>query len=311
MIEAIHSDISIQRQCDLIGLSRSSYYYTENLKGHQSPENLFYMSLIDQKYIERPFYGSRRMAHYLHNLGYQVNRKRIRRLMQIMGIQAIYPRPRTSIKGKDHKIYPYLLRGLNIDRIDQVWAADITFIPMAYGFMYLVAIIDWFSRYVLSWELSNTLDSDFCVTALTRSLKYGIPDIFNSDQGSQFTSHDFTDQLLTAGIQISMDGRGRVMDNIFIERLWRSLKYEDIYIKEYETVKQLYQGLEQYFDFYNNDRPHQSLGYKTPAMVYFGIDNAQKMTDNIAKEKSYSHIHKKKEKKQKKEKLLQLHYTLT
>ena len=310
MIDAVHSDISIQRQCDLIGLSRSSYYYTENLNSHQGPENLFYMSLIDQKYIERPFYGSRRMTHYLNNLGYQVNRKRIRRLMQIMGIQAIYPRPKTSIRGKDHKIYPYLLRGLIIDRVDQVWAADITFIPMAYGFMYLVAIIDWFSRYVLSWELSNTLDSDFCVTALTRSLKYGIPYIFNSDQGSQFTSHDFTDQLLTAGIQISMDGRGRVMDNIFIERLWRSLKYEDIYIKEYETVKQLYQGLEQYFDFYNYERPHQSLGYKTPSMVYFGIDNVQKMRDNIAKEKSYSHIHKKKEKKQKKEKLLQLHYTL-
>ena len=310
MIDIVHSDISIQRQCDLIDLSRSSYYYTENLNGHQSPENFFYMSLIDQKYLERPFYGSRRITHYLHNLGYQVNRKRIRRLMQIMGIQAIYPRPKTSIRGKDHKIYPYLLRGLIIDRVDQVWAADITFIPMAYGFMYLVAIIDWFSRYVLSWELSNTLDSDFCVTALTRSLKYGIPYIFNSDQGSQFTSHDFTDQLLTAGIQISMDGRGRVMDNIFIERLWRSLKYEDIYIKEYETVKQLYQGLEQYFDFYNYERPHQSLGYKTPSMVYFGIDNVQKMRDNIAKEKSYSHIHKKKEKKQKKEKLLQLHYTL-
>jgi putative transposase len=310
MIDIVHSDISIQRQCDLIDLSRSSYYYTENLNGHQSPENFFYMSLIDQKYLERPFYGSRRITHYLHNLGYQVNRKRIRRLMQIMGIQAIYPRPKTSIRGKDHKIYPYLLRGLIIDRVDQVWAADITFIPMAYGFMYLVAIIDWFSRYVLSWELSNTLDSDFCVTALIGALKYGIPDIFNSDQGSQFTSHDFTDQLLTAGIQISMDGRGRVMDNIFIERLWRSLKYEDIYIKEYETVKQLYQGLEQYFDFYNYERPHQSLGYKTPSMVYFGIDNVQKMRDNIAKEKSYSHIHKKKEKKQKKEKLLQLHYTL-
>ena len=310
MIDAIHSDISIQRQCDLIGLSRSSYYYPANLNGHQSPENLFHMSLIDQKYIERPFYGSRRMTHYLHNLGYQVNRKRIRRLMRLMGIQAIYPRPKTSIRGKDHKIYPYLLRDLNIDRVDQVWAADITFIPMAYGFMYLVAIIDWFSRYVLSWELSNTLDSDFCVTALIRALKYGIPDIFNSDQGSQFTSHNFTDQLLTAGIQISMDGRGRVMDNIFIERLWRSLKYEDIYIKEYETVKQLYQGLEQYFDFYNNERPHQSLEYKTPYMVYFSTDNAQKMTENIAQEKSYSHIYKKKEKKQKKEKLLQLHYTL-
>lgn len=310
MIERINSDISIRRQCDLIGLSRSGYYYTDILRSNQSHENLFYMSLIDQKYLERPFYGSRRITHYLYSLGYEVNRKRIRRLMRIMGIQAIYPRPRTSIKGKDHKIYPYLLRGLNIVRINQVWAVDITYIPMAYGFMYLVAIIDWFSRYVLSWELSNTLESDFCITALENALDYGIPDIFNSDQGSQFTSHDFTDQLLSAGIQISMDGRGRVMDNIFIERLWRSLKYEDIYIKDYETVKQLHEGLDQYFDFYNNERPHQSLEYRTPAMMYFGANNTGQMGNNIAKEKSYSHIHKKKEKKQKKEKLLQLQYTL-
>ena len=310
MIDRINSDISIRRQCDLIGLSRSGYYYTDILSGNQSHENLFYMSLIDQKYLARPFYGSRRMTHYLYSLGYEVNRKRIRRLMRVMGIQAIYPRPRTSIKGKDHKIYPYLLRGMNIDRKDQVWAVDITYIPMAYGFMYLVAIMDWFSRYVLSWELSNTLDSDFCITALKNALNYGIPDIFNSDQGSQFTSHDFTDQLLSAGIRISMDGRGRVMDNIFIERLWRSLKYEDIYIKDYETVKQLHEGLDQYFEFYNNERPHQSLEYRTPAMMYFGANNTGQMGNNIAKEKSYSHIHKKKEKKQKKEKLLQLQYTL-
>ena len=310
MIDRINSDISIRRQCDLIGLSRSGYYYTDILSGNQSHENLFYMSLIDQKYLERPFYGSRRMTYYLYSLGYEVNRKRIRRLMRVMGIQAIYPRPRTSVKGKDHKIYPYLLRGLNIDRSNQVWAVDITYIPMAHGFMYLVAIMDWFSRYVLSWELSNTLESDFCITALENAFNYGIPDIFNSDQGSQFTSHDFTDPLLSAGIQISMDGRGRVMDNIFIERLWRSLKYEDIYIKDYETVKQLYEGLDQYFDFYNNDRPHQSLEYRTPAMMYFGENNTGQTGNNIAQEKSYSHIHKKKEKKQKKEKLLQLQYTL-
>ena len=309
MIERINSDISIRRQCDLIGLSRSSYY-TDISENRQNQDNLFYMSLIDHKYLERPFYGSRRMTHYLCSLGYEVNRKRIRRLMRVMGIQAIYPRPRTSIKGKDHKIYPYLLRGLNIDRINQVWATDITYIPMAYGFIYLVAIMDWFSRYVLSWQLSNTLDTDFCITALENALNYGIPDIFNSDQGSQFTSHDFTDQLLSAGIRISMDGRGRVMDNIFIERLWRSLKYEDIYIKDYETVKKLHEGLDQYFDFYNNERPHQSQEYRTPAMMYFGANNTGQTGNNIAKEKSYSHIHKKKEKKQKKEKLLQLQYTL-
>jgi putative transposase len=308
MIELVNKNISIRRQCELIGLSRSSYYY--NPGDFESEENEFYMTLIDQKYLERPFYGSRRMTDYLRRSGYPVNRKRVSRLMQVMGIQAIYPRPRTSQKGKDHKIYPYLLRGVTIDRENQVWAADITYIPMTRGFMYLVAIMDWHSRFVLSWELSNTLDSEFCVHALITALKYGSPDIFNTDQGSQFTSNDFTDHLLSAGIQISMDGRGRVMDNIFIERLWRSLKYEDIYIKDYETVNQLREGLEQYFDFYNYERPHQSLGYRTPAMVYFGKNNVYKMTSNIAEEKSYSHIHKKKEKKQKKEKLLQRQYTL-
>ena len=310
MVEAANIGISIRRQCELIGLSRSSYYYADSSSGRESEENEFYMSFIDQKYLERPFYGSRRMTDFLCRSGYPVNRKRVSRLMQVMGIQAIYPRPRTSQKGKDHKIYPYLLRGLTIESIDKVWAADITYIPLIRGFMYLVAIMDWFSRFVLSWQLSNTLDAEFCISALEKALQIGKPDIFNTDQGSQFTSNDFTGQLISAGIQISMDGRGRVMDNIFIERLWRSLKYEDIYIKDYGTVNELRIGLKEYFDFYNYERPHQSLGYKTPAMVYFGKNNVYKMDGYLEEEKSYSHIHKKKEKKQKKEKLLQQQYTL-
>jgi putative transposase len=308
MIDPVEKNISIRRQCEVIGISRSSYYY--NKGEFKSEENELYMSLIDQKYLELPFYGSRRMTDYLRRSGYPVNRKRVNRLMQVMGIQAIYPRPRTSQKGKDHKIFPYLLRGITIDRINKVWAADITYIPMKKGFMYLVAIMDWISRFVMSWELSNTLDSEFCVYALKNALKFGIPDIFNTDQGSQFTSNDFTGHLLSAGIKISMDGRGRVMDNIFIERLWRTLKYEDIYIKDYETVKELREGLHRYFNFYNYERPHQSLDYKTPAMVYFGENNVYKMNGYLEEEKSYSHIHKKKEKKQKKEKLLQQQYTL-
>ena len=308
MIEPENKNISIRRQCELIGISRSSYYY--NPDEIESEEKEFYMSLIDQKYLERPYYGSRRMTDYFCRSGYPVNRKRVSRLMGVMGIQAIYPRPRTSQKGKDQKIYPYLLRGVTIDQVNRVWAADITYIPMRKGFMYLVAIMDWHSRFVLSWELSNTLDAEFCVDALKNALMFGKPDIFNTDQGSQFTSNDFTGHLLSAGIQISMDGRGRAMDNIFVERLWRSLKYEDIYIKDYETVKKLREGLHQYFDFYNYERPHQSLGYKTLAMMYFAADNIYKMNGHLEEEKSYSHIHKKKEKKQKKEKLRQRRDTL-
>jgi putative transposase len=308
MIEPENKNISIRRQCELIGISRSSYYY--NPDEIESEENEFYMSLIDQKYLKRPFYGSRRMTDYLCRSGYPVNRKRVSRIMGVMGIHAIYPRPRTSQKGKDQKIYPYLLRGVSIDQVNKVWAADITYIPMRKGFMYLVAIMDWHSRFVLSWELSNTLDSEFCVYALKNALMFGKPDIFNTDQGSQFTSNDFTGHLLSAGIQISMDGHGRAMDNIFVERLWRTLKYEDIYIKDYETGKKLRKGLHQYFDFYNYERPHQSLGNKTPAMVYFAADNIYKMNSHLEEEKSYSHIHKKKEKKQKKEKLRQQQDTL-
>jgi putative transposase len=236
----------------------------------ESSENMLYMKIIDQQYTRTPFYGSRRMNDQLRLLGYKVNRKRIQRLMRRMGLEAIYPKPRLSIKDKAHKIYPYLLRDVTISQVNQVWSADITYIPMVHGFMYLVAIIEWFSRYVLSWRLSNTLDVDFCLEALEEAFSYGIPAIFNTDQGSQFTSIAFTGRLIKEEkIKISMDGRGRALDNIFVERLWRSVKYEDIYIKDYQTVSELRFGLDKYFKFYNRERPHQSLNGRTPAMVYY------------------------------------------
>lgn len=258
-----------------MGLNRSSYYYTlqrsvlDLLPNYESEDNLHYMKLIDQQYTQTPFYGTRRMTDHLRLRGYTLNRKRIQRLMRLMGLEAIYPRPRLSIKDKDHKIYPYLLRDVKITQINQVWSADITYIPMTHGFMYLVAIIDWFSRYVLSWRLSNTLDVDFCLEALEEALSYGTPDIFNTDQGSQFTACAFSGRLQAEQIKISMDGRGRALDNIFVERLWRSLKYEDIYIRDYETVSDLSLGLGHYFKFYNYKRPHQSLKGRTPAMIHF------------------------------------------
>jgi len=223
---------------------------------------------MDIEYTRHPFYGSRRLTVFLKKSGYQINRKRIQRLMRIMGLEAIYPKPKLSQKNKEHRIYPYLLRGVLIDRPNQVWSTDITYIPIANGFMYLVAVIDWYSRYVISWELSNTLDSAFCLTALNKSLKLGKPEIFNTDQGTQFTCNAFTGILEKANINISMDGRGRALDNIFIERLWRSVKYEDIYLKNYFSGIDLRQGMESYFSFYNNERPHQSLKYKTPTEIY-------------------------------------------
>jgi len=235
----------------------------------ESKENLLYMKLIDQQYTRTPFYGSRRMKDHFRLTGYQVNRKRIQRLMRLMGLEAIYPKPRLSIKDKAHKIYPYLLRDVTVSHINQVWSADITYIPMPHGFMYLVAVMDWFSRYVLSWRLSNTLDVDFCLEALEEALSYGKPEIFNTDQGSQFTSLAFTGRLSKEQIKISMDGRGRALDNIFVERLWRSVKYEDVYIKDYQTVSDLSFGLGHYFKFYNYDRPHHSLRGRTPAMVHY------------------------------------------
>lgn len=230
------------------------------------------MSLIDVQYTKTPFYGSRRMVWELEKLGYTVNRKRIQRLMRKMGIEAIYPRPNTSQSHRQHRIFPYLLRELTIDHPNQVWSTDITYIQMPQGFMYLVAVIDWFSRFVLSWRLSNTLAVDFCLLALEDALAIGKPEIFNSDQGSQFTSPIFTDRLILDDIRISMDGRGRALDNIFIERLWRSVKYEDIYIHDYHTVPLLDQGLTHYFHFFNLERPHQGLDYQIPAQVYYGKD---------------------------------------
>jgi putative transposase len=226
------------------------------------------MRLIDEQYLRRPFYGVPKMTDWLRKQGHRVNPKRVRRLMRLMGLEAIRPKPRLSKPASGHRIYPYLLRDLAIIRPNQVWATDITYIPMPTGFMYLVAIMDWYSRFVLTWQLSNTLDGVFCLDALRLALQHSQPDIFNSDQGSQFTAHAFTSELTAAGIRISMDGRGRYLDNIFVERLWRTVKYEDIYLKEYATVPALTAGLNDYFDLYNYERPHQSLQDLTPAVVY-------------------------------------------
>lgn len=226
------------------------------------------MRLIDEEYMRHPFLGSRRLREYLQRHGYSVNRKRVQRLMRIMGIEALYPKPKTSTAQPEHKVYPYRLNQVEIVYPNQVWSTDITYLPMPTGFMYLTAVIDWYSRYVLAWALSNTLDGYFCLDALHAALAQGTPEIFNTDQGAQFTWHRFTDALEAEGIVISMDGRGRCMDNIFIERFWRSLKYEDIYLKSYETVPDLTQGLDIYFGYYNHQRPHQALAYHTPAEVF-------------------------------------------
>ena len=266
LIEREHPRISIRRQCALLGLNRSTLYYQP---AAESAFNLQLMRLIDEQYLQTPFYGWPRMTAHLRRQGYQVNGKRIRRLMRLMGLQAIYPKPRTTLATKDHQIYPYLLRDLEITLPNQVWSADITYVPMRRGFMYLVAVLDWFSRFVLAWQLSNTLDDAFCVEALHQALEQGTSAIFNTDQGVQFTAARFTRCLEAAGIRMSMDGKGRALDNIFVERLWRSVKYEDLYLKEYASVPELEVGLEHYFHFYNHDRPHQSLQYQTPAEVHF------------------------------------------
>ncbi len=267
MIEADHGELSIRRQCELLLFPRSSYYRGP---GSENEENLTLMRLIDEEYLRHPFFGTRKMRDYLVRLGHEVNRKRVQRLMRIMGLESIAPRKkRTTVPDKTHKVYPYLLRGLSIDRPDQVWCSDITYIPIRGGFVYLTAVMDWYSRYVLSWEVSVTMDDSFCVSALERALRRGEkPEIFNTDQGSQYTGAGFTGVLKHHNIQISMDGKGRVTDNIMIERLWRSLKYEDIYIKDYRTVAELIEGLRDYFDFYNNSRPHHTLNGRTPAEVY-------------------------------------------
>ena len=265
MIELEHPALSLRRQCALLGLSRSGLYYEPC---SESAENLLLMRLLDEQYTRTPFYGIRRMTAWLRTQGYEVNHKRIQRLLRLMGLEAIYPKPRLSQPAAGHQIYPYLLRGVKIERVNQVWSTDITYIRLAAGFIYLVAIIDWFSRYVLAWEVSVTLDSDFCLSALERALHLGQPEIFNSDQGVQFTSTAFTERLLQRGILISMDGRGRALDNIFVERLWRSVKYEEVYLHDYQHVPEATCGLGRYFNFYNGERLHQALGYNTPEAVY-------------------------------------------
>ena len=270
-IEPGNNQIPICRQCELLGLSRSSLYY-KPCRDTQYNEQL--MKLIDEQYIETPFYGIAKMTEWLARQGHCVNHKRVRRLMRQMGLEAIYPRRKRglSLQDKQHKIYPYLLRDVQITRPDQVWSADITYVRMYRGWLYLVAVMDWFSRYVLSWELSVTLESEFCISALKHALSFGKPQIFNTDQGSQFTSNDFTDILKVADIQVSMDGKGRVFDNIFIERLWRTVKVEEVYLRDYETVTEARYYLGRYFDLYNNKRLHQALGYRTPAEVYGAAD---------------------------------------
>jgi putative transposase len=266
LIEPGHSQISIARQCELLGLARASYYYQEV---PESEENLLLMRLLDEQYTRTPFYGIRKMTAWLGSQGYEVNHKRVARLLRQMGLSAIYPKPRLSQPGEQTTRYSYLLRGLSIDRVNQVWSTDITYIRLQRGFLYLVAIIDWFSRYVLAWQTSITLETTFCLEALEQAFLVARPDIFNSDQGSQFTSRDFTTRLEAAGARISWDGRGRAFDNIFVERLWRSVKYEEVYIKDYQTVSDAEKGLKEYFRFYNQDRFHQSLDYQTPAQVYY------------------------------------------
>lgn len=272
MIDPGHIQISITRQCELLGMSRSSYYY-EPVR--ESKLNITLMRIIDEQYLQAPFLGSRKMTIFLRRQGYHVNRKRVQKLMRLMGIVAIYPRSRLSARFPDHKIYPYLLKELQIEHPNQVWSSDITYLPMKKGFMYLVAVMDLYSRYVLSWNVSNTLESEFCVSAVEEALIKNKPKIFNTDQGVQFTSKSFIDKLLEHNIQPSMDGKGRFIDNIFIERLWRSVKYEDVYIKDYEMVMELLHGLKNYFKFYNELRPHQSLKYRTPEEVYLGADLSQ------------------------------------
>jgi putative transposase len=265
MVEA-NAGPSMRRQCELLSVCRSSLYYEP---AGPDKEELDLMRLIDELHLKHPFFGSRTISRTLRTRGTGVNRKRVQRLMRRMGLESTAPKPSTSKRSPEHPVYPYLLRGLKITQPNQVWASDITYIPMAHGFAYLVAIIDWHSRRVLSWRLSNTLDSDFCVEALEEALgRFGKPAIFNTDQGAQFTSTDFTDVLLEHEIKISMDGRGRYIDNIFVERLWRSLKYEEVYLNPYDSLVEARDGIGRYFRFFNDERPHSALGHQTPASFY-------------------------------------------
>ena len=269
LVDLDDPDVPVVTQCQLLKVARSTLYYRP---GPVSEDDLAVMRRMDELHLAWPFYGSRRMAAVLRREGWAVNRKRAKRLMKVMGIEAIYQKPNTSQGHPDHKVYPYLLRGLIIDRPNQVWCADITYIPMAKGFVYLVAVMDWFSRRVLSWRLSITMETDFCVEALAEALKrHGQPEIFNTDQGVQFTAAAFVDELAGRGVRISMDGKGRYLDNIFIERLWRSLKYEEVYIKAYDSVTEARRSLGVWLAFYNDVRPHQSLDYRTPREIFEGV----------------------------------------
>jgi putative transposase len=265
----VQQELSQRRQCELLGVGRSGLYYEPVAT---SAEELSLMRRIDKLHLQRPFYGSRKLCEALRADGIHVNRKHMQRLMHLMGLESIAPKPKTSEPAPEHPVYPYLLRNLEISRPNQVWAADITYIPMAHGFGYLVAIIDWYSRRVLAWRLSNSLDTSFCVEALEEALeRFPKPEIFNTDQGSQFTAEAFTKVLRGAGITISMDGRGRCIDNVFVERLWRSLKYEEVFLHAYENLDEARAGIGRYFDFFNLDRPHQALGYRTPDAFYRGV----------------------------------------
>jgi len=268
MVDPKQRQVSVRRQCELLGVSRSGLYYEPE---PTDPEQLALMRRIDELHLKYPFYGSRKISDALRKEGLPANRKRVQRLMRLMGLEAIAPKPKTSEPRREHVTYPYLLRGLAICRANQVWATDITYIPMKDGFVYLVAIMDWYSRRVLSWRLSNTLDSNFCVDALEEALsRFGSPEIFNTDQGAQFTAEAFTQPLRDRGIAISMDGKGRCLDNVFVERLWRSLKYEEVYLHAYGNVQEARAGIGRYFAFYNSERPHQALGYQTPGAFYRG-----------------------------------------
>ncbi len=275
MIDVQHPELSIRRQCALVGLNRATFYWEP---AGESALNLALMRLIDAQYTRTPFYGYRKLTVYLRAQGQAVNPKRVARLMRQMGLHAVYPRPRTSLPDQQHRKYPYLLRGLEIWRPNQVWSTDITYVPLPRGFVYLVAVIDWYSRFVLSWQLSNTLDGAFCLDALHQALEHGQPEIFNTDQGAQFTAHAFTGALEAAGIRVSMAGRGRAFDNIFVERLWRTVKYEDIYIRDYPSLPALTSGLAAYFYFYNYERYHQSLNYAVPAAVHCAVKKQERGT---------------------------------
>ena len=267
MVEPANTNLSIGKQCKLLSISRSSFYYQP--KG-ETALNLLLMRQIDEQFLETPFFGVRQMTSHLRNDGHLVNEKRIRRLMRLMGLMPIYQKPNTSRPAKGHKIYPYLLRGLRVERPNQVWCSDITYLPMRRGFLYLVAIMDWHTRKVLAWRISNTLEADFCVEALDEAIhKFGPPEIMNTDQGSQFTSFAWTDRLRRSGVRISMDGKGRFLDNIFVERLWRSLKYECVYLHAWETGSEAKAGVGKWMTFYNHQRPHSALGGKPPTMIYW------------------------------------------